>query len=62
MLRTYVVCLDVTVCLFGTIVTQIIHQKKKLQFFLGPSGGGGGEDSMAYASFNPRPPSIDEQK
>ena len=64
MSRAYVDCLDVTACLFGTIVTQVIvYTNKKLVVFFPsrPQWWGRGESSIAYAYPNRRPASIDEQ-
>ena len=58
-LNTCADCLHVIVCLFGTIVTQIIHQ----EFFLPvrPGGGEGRGDSLAYAIQVPGRPGYKKQ-
>ena len=50
---TYDICHDVPACLFGTIVTQIIHKKKKLWCFFFRPLGGRGQYGVCYP--NPRP-------
>ena len=51
MLRTYVVCLYITVCLFGTIVTQITQKKGRTSYevlFFRPVRGGRGGGGVVW--------------